>query len=115
MQARWQWHLNVLHGYQFFDLDGREPDTAMICYGRDAIYPTIDFERCREGAEDFYLMQTLRNAIGRAKDSGAPAEYLDALTANVKLNQHTPPPGYDAYKQKAEIVKLAEHLQGRRD
>jgi len=39
--ARWQWHLNILHGYQFFDLDGREPDTAMICYGRERIYPTI--------------------------------------------------------------------------
>ncbi len=32
VRARWQWHLSALHGYQFFDLDGREPDTAAICY-----------------------------------------------------------------------------------
>ena len=89
--ARWQWHLNILHGYQFFDLDGREPDTAMICYGREGLLPTMAFERCREGAEDFYLMQTLQDAVERARQSGAPAKYLDALSASVKLNQRTPP------------------------
>jgi len=117
VRARWQWHLNILHGYQFFDLDGREPDTAMICYGRHRIYPTIHFERCREGAEDFYLLQTLANAIEKARRRGAPAQkvqaaadYLNGLAATVSLNQRTPPPGYDAGEMKAGLVAAIESL-----
>ncbi len=34
-----QWHLLALHGYQFFDLDGREPDTAMINWTSQGIVP----------------------------------------------------------------------------
>jgi hypothetical protein len=30
IRGRMQWHLLALHGNQFFDLDGREPDTAML-------------------------------------------------------------------------------------
>jgi len=111
VRARWQWHLNVLHGYQFFDLDGREPDTAMICYGRKGIYPTIEFERCREGAEDFYLMQTLANLVAANKQSGAkPAEtaraadLLAKLTAGIAIDQRDPPPGYDPYAAKLALI-----------
>ena len=118
VRARWQWHLNVLHGYQFFDLDGREPDTAMICYGRSAIYPTIAFERCREGAEDFYLYQTVALTIWRAQGAWAPAADVKAfsdtladMTAHVSLNQRTPPAGYDAVAMKGAVVKLLEALQ----
>ncbi len=114
VRARWQWHLNVLHGYQFFDLDGREPDTAMICYGREGLLPTIDFERCREGAEDFYLMQTLADAEERARRIGVPAMYLDILTGGVKLNQRTPPPGYDAYALKAKLIAQIEAVRNGR-
>jgi hypothetical protein len=105
----------VLHGYQFFDLDGREPDTAMICYGRNAIYPTIAFERCREGAEDFYLLQTLANQIAANRQAGRkPAETANAeallkgLTDSVAINQRGAPDGYDAGKMKAEVVKATE-------
>ncbi len=111
VRARWQWHLNILHGYQFFDLDGREPDTAMICYGRDGIYPTIHFERCREGAEDFYLYQTLWNLIELNRASGerteaadAAAALLEGATSRVALNQREAPEGFDADAFKAEVV-----------
>jgi hypothetical protein len=70
VRARTQWHLNVLHGYQFFDLDGREPDTAMLCYGRHGLYTTIAFERCREGAQDFYLYNALEKAVAKARQQG---------------------------------------------
>jgi hypothetical protein len=117
VKARWQWHLNILHGYQFFDLDGREPDTAMICYGRNAIYPTIHFERCREGAEDFYLYQTAFNAVGGARAAGdsRPAvarleRLLQEAEDSVALNQRTPPQGYDPDALKAEIVEALEDL-----
>jgi len=115
--ARWQWHLNVLHGYQFFDLDGREPDTAMVCYGRNAIYPTIAFERCREGAEDFYLLQTLANHIAANKQANrkptetAKAEaLLQGLTDSVPINQRGAPDGYDAGKMKGEVVRAMEGM-----
>ena len=118
VRARWQWHLNVLHGYQFFYLDGREPDTAMICYGRKRIYPTIHFERCREGAEDFYLMQTLSNRIEALRASGkeskelqAAETLLESTTAPVAINQRQAPEGYDADAMKAALVEALERLE----
>ncbi len=116
--ARWQWHLNILHGYQFFDLDGREPDTAMICYGRNAIYPTIAFERSREGAEDFYLYETLAHTIDanqkanrKPAETQRAAELLQRLTDSVALNQHDEPPGFDAEKVKLDVVRAMEEMK----
>lgn len=108
VRARWQWHLNVLHGYQFFDLDGREPDTAMICYGRKGIYPTIHFERCREGAEDFYLYDTLRQAVRRRGADSPAAAILAELDAAVALNQRQPPAGFDPQAMKLRILQALE-------
>ncbi len=115
--ARWEWHLNILHGYQFFDLDGREPDTAMICYGRKAIYPTLEFERCREGAEDFYLCNTLARRIeaGQADTARAAAlatarALLSRIDALVATDQRSPPPGYQAAEIKAELIQACEAL-----
>lgn len=67
--GRMQWHTLAMHGYQFFDLDGREPDTAAIMWGREQIYPTINLPRCREGADDFRLAVTLWNRAQKAKDT----------------------------------------------
>lgn len=109
--ARWQWHFNILHGYQFFDLDGREPDTAMVCYGRTGLCPTIHFERCREGAEDFYLYQTLADAIAaneaagrRPQETAAARALLDQATASVALNQRSAPEGFDPAALKREVI-----------
>ncbi len=120
VRARWQWHLNILYGYQFFDLDAREPDTAMLCYGRNGLYPTIDFERCREGAEDFYLLQQLdRELANPAKVAAHPAaaarirRWLNQWNARVKLNQRRPPPGYDAARIKARAIRALETLESR--
>lgn len=118
VRARWQWHLNVLHGCQFFDLDGREPDTAMLCYGREAIYPTIDFERCREGADDFALLQTLAHAIEanrgaarRPAETDRAAAYLERLTAGIEIDQRDAPAAYDPYAHKLEIARLLDELR----
>lgn len=117
VRARWEWHLNILHGYQFFDLDGREPDTAMICYGRNAIYPTIHFERCREGAEDFYLYQTLWDMVEARRARGehsvaldAAAGLLEQVVAKIGLGQGEPPAGFDADALKAQVVAAIESL-----
>jgi hypothetical protein len=116
VKARWQWHLNILHGYQFFDLDGREPDTAMICYGRNCIYPTIAFERCREGAEDFYLCQALWNLIEKGA-GGDPARQkakalLEEVASQAKSRQRQAPAGFDADRLKAQLVAAVESLGG---
>ncbi|NOY82326.1 MAG: hypothetical protein GXP31_15105 [Kiritimatiellaeota bacterium] len=118
VRARWQWHLNILYGYQFFDLDGREPDTAMLCYGRRELYPTIHFERCREGVEDFYLLDQLEKLTAASEKAGrtSPAvrsarKWLDALNANVGVNRREPPAGYDAYQMKREIIGRIEAVQ----
>lgn len=115
--ARTQWHLNILHGYQFFDLDGREPDTAMICYGRRGLYPTIHFERCREGAEDFYLYNTLWRRIAEARRRGGSSASLDAgeallekAVAGVALNQRRPPATFDADEFKVQVISAIQAL-----
>jgi hypothetical protein len=117
VRARWQWHLNVLHGYQFFDLDGRESDTAMICYGRDAIYPTIQLARCREGAEDFYLYHTLwkrlqqrGKADGHDPGQARAQSVLAELSAQVALGQRQPPEGFDPDALKARVIAALEGL-----
>ena len=119
VRARWQWHLNILHGYQFFDLDGREPDTAMLCYGREGLYPTIHFERCREGAEDFYLYHTLWDLVRKRQEQGDQSQavrdaaaVLEDAVSQVKLNQRNPPEGYDADAFKAAVVSAIEGLSG---
>ncbi len=118
VSARWQWHFNILHGYQFFDLDGREPDTAMVCYGREELYPTIHFERCREGAEDFYLYQTLQHAIeaneqaGRKpRETAAARTLLDDATDAVALNQRNAPEGFDAAAFKRQVIAALEAMR----
>ncbi|HUV38524.1 MAG TPA: hypothetical protein VMY39_02875, partial [Planctomycetota bacterium] len=116
--ARWQWHLNVLHGYQFFDLDGREPDPSMIVYTSKGIRPTIMFERCREGAEDFYLYQTLAHAIEANRKAGRKVAETDAADAMLKqladsvaINQRRPPEGYDAHTIKMRLIAAIRSVQ----
>lgn len=113
VKARWQWHLNVLHGYQFFDLDGREPDTAMLCYGRSQLYPTLAFERCREGAEDFHLYHTLATLLTQRPDARTVSQARQVLTdleQGVALNQRQPPPGYDPHQLKQRVIAACEAL-----
>lgn len=118
VRTRTQWHLNILHGYQFFDLDGREPDTAMICYGRKGIYPTIHFERCREGAEDFYLYNTLWKLIERRRKEGrggdalaAAVALLEGTTRRIKLNERNKPAWFDPDAFKLKVIAAIEALQ----
>jgi hypothetical protein len=120
--ARTQWHLNILHGYQFFDLDGREPDNAMLCYGRERLYPTIHFERCRQGAQDFYLYQTLARRVEAAQKAGrntpavdAAAKLLASLDAAIALNQRSAPADYDPEALKAKVVAALERLAASTD
>jgi len=94
--GRMQWHLLALHGYQFFDLDGREPDTAMINWGRNEIIPTLRLARCREGADDFRFAVTLWN-MARKKDTPearAALAFLEDVSAKIGVGQNQRPKGF---------------------
>ena len=94
MRGRTQWHTLALHGYQFFDLDGREPDTAMIMWGRTGIIPTIALPRCREGVDDLRFAVTLWNLATRKVDHPASKEaltWLQGLADSLKVGQQERP------------------------
>ncbi|HEY3319065.1 MAG TPA: glycoside hydrolase domain-containing protein [Planctomycetota bacterium] len=97
VRGRIQWHLLALHGYQFFDLDGREPDTAMINWGKNEIIPTIHLARCREGADDFRFAVTLWNMAQKKKDTPegkAAIAWLEDVSAKIGINQSKRPDGF---------------------
>lgn len=94
--GRMQWHTLALHGYQFFDLDGREPDTAMVNWGREGVIPTVHLHRCREGVDDIRYAVTLWNLAQKQKD-GAGREwiaFLEQVSRQIPLGRNTPPAGY---------------------
>ncbi|MEI6234676.1 MAG: hypothetical protein WCT04_16595 [Planctomycetota bacterium] len=94
VRGRMQWHVLCLHGWQFFDLDGREPDTAMINWGRNEVIPTMKLVRCREGADDFRFATTLWNLAEKKKDSPAgkaALEWLDLMATKIAPGQNRAP------------------------
>lgn len=97
VKARMQWHLLALHGYQFFDLDGREPDTAMIHWTTGGVVPTIHLPRCREGADDFRYAVTLWNLARRNGDAPAAKDaiaWLDQVGRQIPVNANGRPAGF---------------------
>ncbi|MBE7466841.1 MAG: hypothetical protein HS116_25505 [Planctomycetes bacterium] len=111
-KGRYQWHLLALHGYQYFDLDGREPDTSVINWGREEIYPTIHLPRCREGADDFRFAATLWNAAEKKKGSpeaDAALKWLEDVSAQIPAAARNRPKGFmddDAFR-----AACIEHLK----
>ena len=103
MKGRQQWHLHIQHGFQFFDLDGREPDTGVLYYGQDEPIPTLAFIRCAEGADDFYYCQSLYNRIENVKnktgiDSGIVEKakaVLSKIESGIKINERRKPDWLD--------------------
>ncbi len=113
VRGRFQWILHIQHGFQFFDLDGREPDPSVIFYGVDGPIPTLALLRCRAGAEDFYYCQTLANLIKKNPGSPAAAEaaaMLKSVTDRIKVNENNKPAWLDEDKFRAQcavfILKL---------
>ena len=97
IKGRMQWHLLALHGYQYFDLDGREPDTAMIRWSSKGILPTPYLHRCREGADDLRFATTLWNLA--QKQSGTPAgreaiAWLEDVSRQIGVGRNRPPTGF---------------------
>ena len=113
VRSRLEWHMSNLSGYQFFDFDGRTPDFAAVCYGKDTLYPTILFENARQGAQDFYLCQTLSNLVKSGAGSAAAQtkakSVLDDL-AKPNIGDRKMPSGLNIDKVKTQLVEAIESL-----
>jgi len=112
VRGRIQWHTLALHGYQFFDLDGREPDSAMVNWGSKGLIPTIHLARCREGADDFRYALTLWNLTERHKANPAAEKgraWLAQMSDSIPAGNREPPdnfPGDEAFRD-----QCAAHIQ----
>ena len=112
VRGRMQWHLLALQGWQFFDLDAREPDTAFINWGRNEIIPTLKLVRCREGADDFRFAVTLWNLAEKKKDTAegkAVMAWLKEIEKEIAPGQNSAPKEFlsdDAFRSGcAERIK----------
>jgi hypothetical protein len=74
VRGRAQWHLAAISGWQFFDLDGREPDAGYVRWSSSGILPTLAYHRTREGVDDFRWAETLWNRAEHAGAAGAEAK-----------------------------------------
>ena len=97
VKSRMQWHLLALHGYQFFDLDGREPDTAMVNWTTQGLVPHLALHRCREGTDDLRYAVTLWNLAQKKKASPTAEEaiaWLEKVSQQIPLNARIRPQGF---------------------
>ena len=112
VKGRAQWNTLALYGYQFFDLDGREPDAGVINWGRDEILPTLNLARCCEGITDFRLAVTLWNLAEKMKDNPdavAAKKFLEETSQNIPAGTRTPPAGFMSDEQFRNAC--VEHLK----
>ncbi len=107
-----QWHMFATHGYQFFDLDGREPDDGIIALRTEGICPTLDLERVRQGIYDLrYLLTLERLATEAGTGELAPARVLlDGIKDGIGLDRRSKPTWLDLDELRrqaaAEIIRL---------
>ena len=91
-----QWHLLALSGYQFFDLDGREPDPGVVNFGRKEIIPTLYTLRTCEGAYDLRFAVTLWNRAEKKKGSAeakAAQDFLEGINKQIPAGAQQRPKG----------------------
>ncbi len=96
VKGRMQWHTLCLQGYQYFDLDGREPDPGVINWGKDEIIPTLYCVRTCEGASDFRLAVTLWNLAAKKGDSPqavAARAFLEDIDQRIPAGKAQRPEG----------------------
>jgi hypothetical protein len=117
VKGRMQWHLFPLHGWQYFDLDGREPDTGVITYhSKYGILPTLNLARVREGMEDMLYCQTLSDLVAKNPNhpkAGDAKALLDKINSGIKLGQRQCPAWLDQDKVRADLAALIVAMQGK--
>ncbi|HYF48316.1 MAG TPA: hypothetical protein VEJ63_02860 [Planctomycetota bacterium] len=116
-KGRLQWNTLALYAYQFFDLDGREPDSGVINWGKDEIIPSLRLARCCEGALDFRLAVTLWNLAEKKKGSPeatAAQQFLQDVDKSIPAGSRNPPAGFMTDDEfRAKCVEFLKKLAGR--
>ena len=64
------WGFDCTTDNPYNDFDGGHKDWNVVFPGVDNLTPTIYWELCREGVDDYRYATTLREGIGRAKPRG---------------------------------------------
>jgi hypothetical protein len=102
--GRYQWISAIRHGYDYFDLDGREPDTGVILYSSEGLRSTLALERAGEGMNDFRYLQTLEGLAAILEQStnettrqaaASAREFLAKVANAIAINQREQPAGID--------------------
>ena len=117
--GRYEWIAFIRHGYEYFDLDGREPDTGAIYYASDGLRSTPRLEQAAEGMNDFRYLQTLENLAVRAerstssdaKQAAAEARrFLAGLADRIAIAEREQPEWLDLDAVRAEAAERIGRL-----
>jgi hypothetical protein len=91
MKFRHSWHWNNVSGDPYYALDGREDDYAWCNSAPDGtLIPSLDFERLREGVDDYRMILTLARLAKEKKgtpEAAAADKLLSERLASFKLGQ----------------------------
>ena len=118
MKFRLSWHWNVVAGDPYYALDCREDDYAWCNTSPDGqLIPSVEFERLREGLDDYRRLITLARLA--AQRPGLPAaregvQLIAARMAAFKLGQRdhdAPFPLDDWSRFRSQVDDLIEALR----
>jgi hypothetical protein len=111
MKFRLSWHWNVVAGDPYYALDCREDDFAWCNASPDGqLIPCVEFERLREGIDDYRRLITLARLTER--NPGVPAaregrEWIATRMAAFKLGQRDhdalfPPDDWSTFRRRVD-------------
>ncbi len=94
MKYRLSWHWNAAAGDPYYALDCREDDYAWCSAAPDGrLIPSVEFERLREGLDDYRRLRTLARLVAANPDwpaSRAARALVDERMAAFHLGQRRP-------------------------
>jgi len=111
MKFRVAWHWNNVAGDPYYALDCREDDYAWCNSSPDGrLIPSVEFDRLREGLDDYRRLLTLRRLV--TENLGTPAsrvarELIDTRLAAFRLGQRDhdslfPPEDWSRFRSKVD-------------
>jgi hypothetical protein len=103
VRGRYEWISFVRHGYEYFDLDGREPDPSAIYFSSEGLRPGLVLLHAAEGMNDFRYLQALEEALSAARPKTEDAQrtvaearaFLSGITDRIALGERHKPDWLD--------------------
>jgi hypothetical protein len=111
MKFRISWHWNVVAGDPYYALDCREDDAAWCNSSPDGqLIPSVEFERLREGLDDYRRLITLDRLAAQHRDAPAARAARELITTRMaafKLGQRNhdalfPLEDWSAFRRKVD-------------